>query len=404
MKPTILFLEQQSWRAGAQRVLDSVLDALVDEYDLLVAFPDFGPYAEDLRRRGVETIQYPLGRYRPGKKSYAEKVSFAVRSVKCAFQIARLTKDRNISLIYINAPRSLPAGALAAYLTQTPAIFHLHRTLTDKTDLFVVSKAAAYVRQIIACSRAAAAALSAAAPRLASRIQVVYNPASRAGTPAGLFSIPLDSAAPDRKVMGLVGRITPQKGHMTLLQAVSRFKGDLSDVEVVFVGAPEDGSPVDAAYLEHLRAAVRDLGLESRVRFVGYQADPGPFYRQFDLLAAPSLESEGLPMAVLEAASWGVPAVGSNVAGMAEVISEGMTGLLVAPQDIDAWVRALGTVLRNSDLRRQMGDAARRMAAQRFSPESFRGHIRRIVQETRSTAAGDPSFLGLAERPRPTKA
>jgi hypothetical protein len=123
MKPTILFLEQQSWRAGGQRVLEVVLDALRDDFSLLVAFPDDGPFATQLRRHAVETLTYPLGRYRSGEKSLREKLEFGVRSLACAIGLARTIRQKRVRLVYINGPRALPAGVLAARLTRTQCFF-----------------------------------------------------------------------------------------------------------------------------------------------------------------------------------------------------------------------------------------------------------------------------------------
>ncbi len=76
MKQPILFLEQQSWRGGAERVLDEVLRALEPDFIPLVAFPEEGPYAAELQSRNIETFSFPLGRYRPGRKSLAEMAQF----------------------------------------------------------------------------------------------------------------------------------------------------------------------------------------------------------------------------------------------------------------------------------------------------------------------------------------
>src|SRR5207249_5293197 len=72
MKKRILILEQQSWSGGAQRVLEVVLSSLTDEFDPIVAFPDDGSFSMALHEQGIATCTFPLGTYRPGKKSYPE--------------------------------------------------------------------------------------------------------------------------------------------------------------------------------------------------------------------------------------------------------------------------------------------------------------------------------------------
>ena len=382
MKPTILFLEQQSWRAGAQRVLEVVLDALREDFTPVVAFPNDGPFAADLRGRGMETVIYPLGQYRPGAKSYSEMAAFAVRSVRCGIRLARLIRRRKILLVYINGPRALPAGVLAARLTRSPVLFHLHRALTRQSDLFVTSKAAAYTSKIVACSQAAAATLTAAAPRLARITQVLYNPSLVEVTrqsPSASGAVASNVGGP---VVGLVGRITPQKGQIVLLRAAARLRDRWPDLRIMFVGDAESGSTRDAAYLKELVATVAELGLGKHVHFAGYQSDPNPYYARFDVLAMPSIDSgEGLPMVVLEAAAQGVPVVASKVGGMPEVIHDGWSGLLVAPGDDRALAERLARVLDDATLRARLEHGARESLDERFSPEVFRRTICAIVSE-----------------------
>ena len=122
MKPPILFLEQQGTRAGAQRVLAEAVLALEDECLPLVAFPEDGPFAAELRRRGIETLLYPLGHYSSGAKSLADMLAFPPRSLYCGLQLARTISRRQVQLVYINGPRCLLAGVLAARLVP---VYHI---------------------------------------------------------------------------------------------------------------------------------------------------------------------------------------------------------------------------------------------------------------------------------------
>jgi glycosyltransferase involved in cell wall biosynthesis len=383
MKPPVLFLEQQAWRAGGQRVLEDVLDALVEDFEPLVAFPEDGPFAAALRSRNIETLFYPLGSYRPGRKSWGEMVGFVGCSVACGLQLARVIARRGIRLIYINGPRCLPAGVLAARLTRTPSVFHLHRALTRKSDLLIAARAAAHVTKIVAVSQAAAASLVGANPNLASVMQVLYNPLRR--PPSAHSSVAADSRLPAQlspgggPTVGMVGRITPQKGQMILLRAAAQLRDRWPNLEIVFVGAPEEKSREDAAYLDGLKSAAAELGLESNVTWAGYQSDPGPYYASLDLLALPSIESEGLPMVALEAMTWRVPAVASYWPGTAEIIRDGANGLLVAPGDERALAGALERVLRDDTLRAHLKLGAGASLDERFSPEVFRRQIHALV-------------------------
>jgi glycosyltransferase involved in cell wall biosynthesis len=382
---TILLLEQQSWRSGAERVLDEVLYALEPDSRPIVAFPEDGPFAADVRRRGIETALIPLGSYRSGPKSLADKIAFGPQSLRCALRLSRVIRKQNVSLIYINSPRCLVAGALAARLTARPSVFHLHMTMTRPADLWVASRAARHVTKIIACSQTAAMALSRADPRLGEKMQVIYNPvrkpmaADNEGAPRAVPALSLGT--PSRRVVGLVGRITRQKGHHVLLKAALRLRNRGMDIHVVFVGAPEKNNREDASYVHALKCSARELGLEGRIHWTGYQEDPNAFYALFDAVAIPSTVSEGLPMVALEALQWGLPVVGSGVGGIPEIVHDGVNGFLVPPGDDEALADCLGRLLNSSEVRVRLQSGALASVDGRFSVESFRTRIRQVLFE-----------------------
>jgi glycosyltransferase involved in cell wall biosynthesis len=329
----------------------------------------------------VETLTYPLGHYRPGGKSLGEKLEFGARSLACTIGLARTVLQRRVRLVYINGPRALPAGVLAARFTRTPVLFHLHRALTRKSDLFVATKAAARASKIVACSHAAAQALTARAPLLTRITQVLYNPAPGGPTGDSLSGRGIAPSFGGGPVVGLVGRITPQKGQKVLLRAAARLRDRWPDLRIVFVGDVESGNARDAAYLKEVEATVTELGLRRHVYFAGYQSDPNPYYARFDVMAVPSLESEGLPMVVVEAAARGVPAVASKAGGVPEVIHDGHSGLLVAPGDDRALAESLARVLADAPLRARLRRGAHQILRERFSPQVFRRAISAIVTE-----------------------
>ncbi|HEV2491858.1 MAG TPA: glycosyltransferase family 4 protein [Terriglobia bacterium] len=408
MPQRILFLEQQTTRAGGQRVLDEVFCALQPEFAPLVAFPGDGPYVNDLRRRSVETLTYPLGHYRSGSKSLADMMAFPLRSVYCAYRLAEIIRQRDVRLVYINGPRTLVAGVLAARLTGLPSLFHLHMTVIRGTDLLVASHAARRATRIVACSQTAAAALIGHDRRLEKKTQVIYSPV-RQPNRSRTFE-PQDDAASGvpragaggAAVLGLVGRITPGKGHHVLLDAVARLVERGRDIQLVIVGAPDPNCAEDEAYLARLRTLARDLGLESRVRWAGYQSDPDPYYRTFDVLVMPSTVREGLGLVALEAMQWGVPVVGSRLGGILEVVRDGANGLLFASGDSTALAETLERLLTDSDLRARLQAGAGVSVDERFSVETFHARIRQLLFELCPSAR--PSPIPPPLRPAGTRA
>lgn len=383
MKKKILFLEQQSWLSGAQRVLESVLEATAEEYDPIVAFPGDGPFCRKLAARNIQTLAYPLGFYKTGRKSRSEMLGFAGRSLLCARRLMTVIRKEDVELLYINGPRCLPAGVLAACLTGRPALFHLHLTLVRRPEILLVANLSRYVSAIVSCSRAAAVGIVCANHRLAGKTHILYNPVAESADPAP------DIARHKRMqgkssvlTLGVVGRITKPKGQRVLLNALGRLRPQLkARIRVIFVGAPSPDNNADSNYEQRLKESVTQFGLQTRVEWVGYQTAVGSFYREMDVLIHPSLldSGESMPLVVLEALQRGIPVIASWTGGVPEIVRHGSNGLLVPPGDEVALAETLQRFLQDVSLRSHLCAGARAGVDDRFSLESFKTKIRGLI-------------------------
>lgn len=405
MKTRVLILEQQSYWGGAQRVLQTVLDSLRDQIDPLVALPEPGAFGLDLEKQGTETLLYPLGSYQSGRKSVRDKIAFGPRSLCCALLLAREIVKRGIQLVYINGPRCLPAGVIAARLTGRPSLFSLHNTLSRRADVMLASRAGALASRIVACSQAAAAPLLKVNPVLASRLQVLYPPAEdHASLIAGHLR------GPRQFVIGMVSRITPAKGHHVLLEALERLK-PCDERRIVFLGAPAPGNRQDAEYLSSLRRWAAARGFERSMEWAGYQADPHPYYQNMDVLVVPSVgeacspgdgaaacySSEGMPIVILEAFQRGIPVVASRTGGTPELVKDGVNGLLVPPGDSEELARALERLQFEPGLYARLAAQACASIDQRFSREAYCSAVSGLIAELCASATPAGAVLHWTE-------
>lgn len=165
-----------------------------------------------------------------------------------------------------------------------------------------------------------------------------------------------------RKLVGFVGRMSPEKGGEVLLAAAHRILAERSDVAFAFVG---DG-PCRARWQQ----TARRLDLGDRVIFTGFRQDMPGVYASFDLLVLPSW-NEALPMCLLEAMSAGVPVVATRVGSVAELVLHEETGLLVAPGDALAVAQAVGRLLDAPAMAERLAANARARVVRHFSAEAM---------------------------------
>ena len=164
------------------------------------------------------------------------------------------------------------------------------------------------------------------------------------------------------RVLGVVGRLSAEKGHRFLIAAMPEILAQEPQAQLLVVGS----GPLEAK----LRAQVDALNLTEHVHFLGYLPDVQTAFSRMDLLIVPSL-SDAFPLVTVEGMLMGLPVVGSHTGGIAEIIVAGETGLLVPPGDSVAIGQACRYLLSRPDVARQMGLRGRERALAEFHPSQF---------------------------------
>jgi glycosyltransferase involved in cell wall biosynthesis len=175
--------------------------------------------------------------------------------------------------------------------------------------------------------------------------------------------------APNRLVVGAVGRLSPEKGFDLLIRAADRLLTDGTDLELLIVGDGDEQT--------RLNDLIALLGRGDRIRLLGYRADLRGLYEAMDLFALSSLR-EGLPNVLLEAMALEVPVAATRIAGVPRLITDGVNGLLVDAESVEKLAAALGRLLGDGDLRRRLGRAGRETIEARYSFATRMDRIRAI--------------------------
>lgn len=165
-------------------------------------------------------------------------------------------------------------------------------------------------------------------------------------------------------LLTMVARFEPQKDQLTLIDALGRLR-DLP-WNLQFVG----GGPLQA----RAERRVNELGLESRVAFLGYRSDVPALLESSDLFLLIT-NWEGLPISILEAMRAGLPVIASNVDGVGELVADGVSGYLVPRKDPAKLAERLRNMLTNRELLRTFGSTGRKRYEENFQ-------LSRMARET----------------------
>jgi glycosyltransferase involved in cell wall biosynthesis len=263
------------------------------------------------------------------------------------------------------------AGFLQHRLPQTAVIATMR---TGKPLPFLFRRSLFRCRHVVANSLEARRVLIDLYGLPPEKITVIRNPLLRSPTTVGErnYELRRQHGAEARTLVLLnVAMFRREKNQRELVEICARLPGYL-DWQLWLAG---DGP--SRASCE--RVAV-DLGLASRVRFLGYQTDPTPLYLAADVAVLAS-QSESLSNFLIEAQLHGLPAVAYDVVGVGECFVPDGSGFLVANRDQNAFADRLTRLLREPALRRRFTVAAREHARREFMPEhQVRAHLDLFVK------------------------
>jgi glycosyltransferase involved in cell wall biosynthesis len=206
--------------------------------------------------------------------------------------------------------------------------------------------------------------------------------------PNGVDMAPFQRACRNRapgggRRVGFIGRLVEDKGGAVLITAAQAVIQACPETKFVFAGE----GPARPAW-EELAAR---LGIASQVVFIGRQENMPEFYASLDVVVLPSFQ-ECMPMCLLEALSAGKPVVATDVGSVAEVVRQGVTGLLCEPRDAGALSTAIMRFLRDAEFAERLSEQGRAHIAEHFSSEVIARRYLGLYQEALHGPTGEPAM------------
>ncbi|HEY3267058.1 MAG TPA: glycosyltransferase family 4 protein [Armatimonadota bacterium] len=317
-----------------------------------VAFRRGGWFAQALRESGIPHTPLPM-------RGTLDPITLA--------QLVRLAFRERADVVHGHLSRGMVYALATARLTGLPSVGTDHMGAAHWTMPYLdrlIVPTAGFLRQ---APYPLAESQVAMAPNGVD-LEALQEDAWRAAEERRSWNIPAEAL-----VVGVLGRLSPVKGHDLLLRAVATMS-DRERPYLVFAG------PEEAEWGRRLRQLATTLGLDAATRFLGPRQNVGAVLAAFDVVAMPSL-MEMCPLALLEAMSLGCPVVACEVGGIPDIVDDGRTGLLTPSQDPAALADALHLLLSNRPLRLRLGAAASKEAANRFTAKAMAHAIERIYRE-----------------------
>ncbi|MGB7084701.1 MAG: glycosyltransferase family 4 protein [Phormidesmis sp.] len=197
---------------------------------------------------------------------------------------------------------------------------------------------------------------------------------------------------PNAQRLLYVGRLAAAKGLPILLQSLSTLKRTYPHIRLTVVG--------DGADRAELEAQTQATGLTEQVDFVGYQAPAAvqQYLQATDVFVMSSF-AEGVPVVLMEAMMAGRPVVATQIAGVSELVEEGVNGFLVPPSDVHTLTERIQTLLSDVALRQRFGEAGKLKVSQEFNINCEAMKLYQLIaSETTVNPAEDSRFALVSQK------
>ena len=343
-----------------------------DEVEVFVISNSQAADAEEMRARfarmpHVVSKFLPLGKPADAlsaKSRLGKALAYGPSAVSLAKAAAFVRKHRIQVLHATDRPRDASYVSLLGYLTGAVSVVHMHAPPSElsRPTLWGMRHATAIfgVSEFI---RVSLIDMGLAPDKIYTIHNAVdadfFDPDKKLPERQSIrrqFDIPEDAP-----LVGIAARMNPWKGQIELIGAVSRLRDAFPNLHVMILGA---NVPTVRADFEKL---AREGGVADRIRFGGYQMDVRPFLHEFDLFVHPSY-SEPFGLSIVDAMAMRKPVIACGTGGVPEIITHGRDGWLVEERSPEAVATGISTLLKDADLRRQMGMRARETVRTRFTP------------------------------------
>lgn len=364
----VAFVSHSARLYGASRSLLAVLEGLrAAQVETLTIVPGPGPMLDALATRGLAAAAVPIPCWVAGAEERPDLAAVHAAQARAVPPIVDILRAMRPDVVWSNSSATA-VGALAAAALALPHVWHLRELSGDGLPFRFVDAGAATQHVRAADARVAVSAVAKGTFEAmgSGPCEVIYN---GIGAARDLAQRRAPSSRRGALRLLLPARMRPEKGQLVAIEAVRLLRTAGRDVVLRLVG---DGD-VDAC-----ADAIARRGLGDAVTLTGFVADVDAEYRQADV-ALNCARFEAMGRTTAEAMSYGLPVVGCDHMGTAELIRDGDTGLL-CDGSAGAFARAVEQIIAQPDAARAIGQRAQVYARQHFADERCTQAILAVLQ------------------------
>jgi glycosyltransferase involved in cell wall biosynthesis len=389
-RPRLLVVNHAALFAGAEQNLCDLLVRMPAHVEVLgVVAPGAGPFTQRLAELGIRSFDLPVP-HLAGVRSPLRFLRGLARWAGFTRRLGRLLETLEPNIVYASSAHAAIAAEPALSRAGIPWFWQMPDLVRPtRFNRLALRRALRQSERVIAISAATAASLRDLGAD-SGRIDLVHCAVDAAAfrrSPGAGAEVRRELGIPaGAPVVGMFGQITRWKGWHVLVKSLPSIVATHPGVHFLFVGRPP--RPVDEPYAEQVRLAVAQASLTGVVRWTGFRPDVARLMSACDVIVHASVQPEPLGVVIMEAMAAGAAVVCTRGGGTEEMVTDGVTGLVVAPDDPAELGAAVADLLAAPERRARMGTLAADEAARRFTHEArvacFEGLIRAVAKRPRT--------------------
>lgn len=360
----VLFVNLECNVAGAERSLLLLVKYIVKDTSVLVASPCSGVLAEEVQRLGAESF----GIRQPPRRFNWFGV-WMLYFLRVNVQMVSIIWKTRPALIHANSAKAVLAVAIAAFLTRRKVVWHARDLVLSKSVVYICSRLCC---RIIAVSETVKKSLvSRGAPQ--EKICVVHNGVEAKST-LNFNKARCNAGVP---TFANIGQFVPWKRQDLFIDAAVAFLKSGSQANFIIVG--DDIFGRDNEYKKYLLRKVKMSPFNKNFIFKGWQKDIESLWTQIDCLVH-TADAEPFGRVIIEAMAQDIPVIAANSCGPAEIINDGVTGLLFKAGDVSDMTRAMQRIVSDTEFARELGQAGYHCVLSDFTAVKTANKIKEIYR------------------------
>jgi len=357
-KINLLYLINSFDIGGAEKAMSKIVSGLDKEkYNITVVALKMGSgqIVPEIEKSGIETVNLEA------------KNKFDFRII---FKLYKLLKDKKVDILWCSLFHATFLGRITGRLLKIPIIINWEHNerFYGFFRVFLNKITSLFSDIIVADSEKVALQVKNQLKIPFQKIKVIPI----CGLDINNYFKIINKRNKSKCIVGSVGMLNEQKGYSYLIKSAKIVIQKYSKTEFIIAG---EGS--SRSKLEQL---ISESNLTNSLKLLGYQSDIPKILSKVDIYVQPSLW-EGLCITVIEAMASGLPVIASDVGGVSESVVNGRTGFLVPPKDPEILAKKIIHLIKNPNLRKEMGENGRKIAEKKYSTDKMMAKIENLLNE-----------------------